>query len=150
MTKHLVAQPDHCLQCLRPFVPEKLNHGRCGTCRARTPAAVWNRYHELMGVRANVFAESRAYRPPLLTTLFPIEEIERVVAEAQEKTLTMMPGGRVMETYRSGTRMICRYTFPVVAENNPYTQTAEDLIRRELEPETACSENQEVEDVQGL
>lgn len=138
MTKHLAAQPDHCLQCLRPFPPDKLNHGRCGTCRARTPAAIWNMHHERAmtahRMRLDVFRDGNAYRPPLVSTLFSVEEMDRIIAEAEEKSLTMLPGGRVMESFRRGEFMVCRYTFPVVPENNPFAQTAEDLIRNELKP----------------
>lgn len=43
MTSHMTAQPRHCLQCLR--IGLLLTHGRCSTCRGRTPAAVWNEHH---------------------------------------------------------------------------------------------------------
>lgn len=43
MTSHMTVQPRHCLQCLR--IGLLLTHGRCSTCRGRTPAAVWNEHH---------------------------------------------------------------------------------------------------------
>ena len=43
MTKHLTTQPPYCLQCLRTGLV--LTAGRCGTCRDRTPAKVWNAHH---------------------------------------------------------------------------------------------------------
>ena len=43
MTQHLDTQPRRCLQCLRYGM--LLTHGRCSTCRGRTPAAVRNEYH---------------------------------------------------------------------------------------------------------
>lgn len=67
----------------------------------------------------------------LRSTLPNLDAMERMILEATERTDTLMAGGRRMETFKRGDLMLCRYTFPVVPENNPYTQTAEELLRRE-------------------
>ena len=52
MTKHIATQPAMCLQCLRTDM--RLMHGRCSTCRGRTPASVWNAHHGAGAQRAGI------------------------------------------------------------------------------------------------
>ena len=120
--------PMQCHQCFK--IGQQLEGGRCSACRHRTPTELFN---EFRMVRINAFTDPKT-RTPLVTRLCSAVELNAIIAEHEESTRVEMQGGRTMESFRRGDEMVMRYTFPVVAENNPYRQTAEELMQHELRP----------------
>lgn len=113
---------------------QKRYHSKCSACGERRALFSDGRCAKCIDAQMSGHREAESVTA-LVTRLPAMDRMVALVVDCEEYTRTEVPGGRIMETFRSGDSMLCRYWFPVTADNNPYGQTAEDMIRRELAQE---------------